>query len=200
MAQLKIILALALVFLLFGCTQSNVFQIGTPFNVDQGLTYSSIGENFSIQIISFTDSRCPNGVECIWAGEQEVNLLINRPSVTNRAIKLGEGTIHLGTTTNPKTNFSVLAKTFELSIASIDLDKNFVQLLVSEVTQVACTEEALLCPDGSGVGRGGPNCKFAPCPNCSCPEGFIQEGETCTPSCYYEIPGCLVASIKCTTK
>jgi hypothetical protein len=29
---------------------------------------------------------------------------------------------------------------------------------------VACTMEAKLCPDGSSVGRTGPNCEFAPCP------------------------------------
>jgi len=29
---------------------------------------------------------------------------------------------------------------------------------------VACTMEARLCPDGSYVGRVGPNCEFAPCP------------------------------------
>jgi hypothetical protein len=29
----------------------------------------------------------------------------------------------------------------------------------------ACTMEAKLCPDGSAVGRSGPNCEFAPCPN-----------------------------------
>lgn len=28
----------------------------------------------------------------------------------------------------------------------------------------ACTMEAKLCPDGSYVGRTGPNCEFAPCP------------------------------------
>jgi hypothetical protein len=28
----------------------------------------------------------------------------------------------------------------------------------------ACTEEAKVCPDGSAVGRSGPNCEFAPCP------------------------------------
>lgn len=28
----------------------------------------------------------------------------------------------------------------------------------------ACTEEAKQCPDGSYVGRTGPNCEFAPCP------------------------------------
>lgn len=29
---------------------------------------------------------------------------------------------------------------------------------------VACTMEAKICPDGSAVGRTGPNCEFAPCP------------------------------------
>ncbi|KKR80855.1 MAG: hypothetical protein UU73_C0002G0160 [Candidatus Daviesbacteria bacterium GW2011_GWA1_41_61] len=29
----------------------------------------------------------------------------------------------------------------------------------------ACTQEAKQCPDGSFVGRSGPNCEFAPCPS-----------------------------------
>lgn len=29
---------------------------------------------------------------------------------------------------------------------------------------VACTMDALLCPDGSYVGRSGPNCEFTACP------------------------------------
>ncbi len=29
---------------------------------------------------------------------------------------------------------------------------------------VACTKEAMVCPDGSAVGREGPNCEFAKCP------------------------------------
>lgn len=29
---------------------------------------------------------------------------------------------------------------------------------------VACTMEAKICPDGSAVGREGPNCEFAKCP------------------------------------
>ena len=29
----------------------------------------------------------------------------------------------------------------------------------------ACTEEAKICPDGSAVGRTGPNCAFAACPD-----------------------------------
>jgi len=30
--------------------------------------------------------------------------------------------------------------------------------------EVACTLEAMICPDGSSVGRAGPNCEFSPCP------------------------------------
>lgn len=30
---------------------------------------------------------------------------------------------------------------------------------------VACTQEAKLCPNGTYVGRTGPNCEFAPCPS-----------------------------------
>lgn len=39
---------------------------------------------------------------------------------------------------------------------------------------VACTMEAKMCPDGSAVGRTGPNCEFAPCPG----EGASPGGST----------------------
>jgi hypothetical protein len=35
----------------------------------------------------------------------------------------------------------------------------------SSPTGIMCTQEAKLCPDGSAVGRTGPNCEFAACPN-----------------------------------
>lgn len=44
---------------------------------------------------------------------------------------------------------------------------------------VACTEEAKLCPDGSAVGRTGPNCEFAPCPDWS-PIPDVESGEPVT--------------------
>lgn len=34
----------------------------------------------------------------------------------------------------------------------------------SQPNQTICTMDAKLCPDGSAVGRTGPNCTFAPCP------------------------------------
>ena len=48
---------------------------------------------------------------------------------------------------------------------------------------VACTQEAMLCPDGSYVGRAGPNCEFATCPgtptSSSGIRGYIHMGPTC---------------------
>jgi hypothetical protein len=65
-----------------------------------------------------------------------------------------------------------------------------------------CTAEALICPDGSAVGRTGPDCEFAPCPSegvaCQedgklCPDGSVvgREGPDC------EFAACPVA-IACT--
>lgn len=34
----------------------------------------------------------------------------------------------------------------------------------AQAESVMCTMDAKLCPDGSSVGRTGPNCEFAPCP------------------------------------
>ena len=34
-----------------------------------------------------------------------------------------------------------------------------------ENSMKACTQEAMICPDGTSVGRQGPNCEFASCPD-----------------------------------
>lgn len=36
--------------------------------------------------------------------------------------------------------------------------------------EVACTQEAMMCPDGSYVGRTGPNCEFTACPQIQEPD------------------------------
>ncbi len=38
-------------------------------------------------------------------------------------------------------------------------------LVTNPQEPVACTQEAMLCPDGSYVSRTGPNCEFSPCPD-----------------------------------
>lgn len=46
--------------------------------------------------------------------------------------------------------------------------------VISDSDPVACTQEAKLCPDGSYVGRSGPSCAFAPCPELSDAEFATQ--------------------------
>lgn len=44
------------------------------------------------------------------------------------------------------------------------------------------------CPAGSDT----------PSSSCTCPEGYIREGDVCNPGCYYNEPRCLAPSIQCT--
>ena len=45
--------------------------------------------------------------------------------------------------------------------------------------QKACTMEAKICPDGSSVGRTGPNCEFEACPACNYEDtNFDYKGRT----------------------
>jgi len=41
--------------------------------------------------------------------------------------------------------------------------------------QIACTMDALMCPDGSGVGRSGPKCEFEACPQQASFVGELQQ-------------------------
>ncbi|MBI2405498.1 hypothetical protein HYV21_00380 [Candidatus Microgenomates bacterium] len=44
--------------------------------------------------------------------------------------------------------------------------------------QTACTQEAKICPDGSAVGRVGPNCEFAECPTPQTPQPSPNKSPT----------------------
>ena len=58
-------------------------------------------------------------------------------------------------------------RTYTFWIIIIILVSTFVWLMTLPRTTEApmgCTMDALMCPDGSAVGRTGPNCEFAPCP------------------------------------
>ena len=53
-----------------------------------------------------------------------------------------------------------------------------------------CTQEAKLCPDGSAVGRTGPNCEFAPCPTVPTQRSCSGEGDTSCGQGYVCIQAC----------
>lgn len=47
---------------------------------------------------------------------------------------------------------------------------SFMIFAKEHTARIGCTQEAQLCPDGSAVGRSGPNCEFAPCPDVTAPQ------------------------------
>jgi len=55
-----------------------------------------------------------------------------------------------------------------------------------ETAPIVCTMDAKICPDGSGVGRVGPDCQFAKCPSPAITSTFCGgiRGISC-PSGYY---------------
>ncbi|MBY0110704.1 hypothetical protein K2Y00_01730 [Patescibacteria group bacterium] len=55
----------------------------------------------------------------------------------------------------------------QLFIREIPEENEIDQTPISRPTPqepMACPADAKICPDGTGVGRSGPNCEFAPCP------------------------------------
>lgn len=67
-----------------------------------------------------------------------------------------------------------------------------------EVT--VCTQEAKICPDGSAVGRTGPHCEFAECPQTPAPEKestTVGIGETAYTFGVHITPTALVEDSRC---
>lgn len=69
-----------------------------------------------------------------------------------------------------------IALVIGLGVVTVVLVKSNQKARLDE--QVFCTMEAKICPDGSGVGRKGPNCEFAPCPIATTTSASVSFGGT----------------------
>lgn len=58
----------------------------------------------------------------------------------------------------------LLALVFFLALAGFITTLFLTKTKIPGVAEIACMAEAKICPDGSAVGRTGPHCAFAPCP------------------------------------
>lgn len=69
--------------------------------------------------------------------------------------------------TQGKINFKfiLLVVILAIIVGGVILAYQYLWLPKNSQKPVACTQEAKICPDGSAVGRIGPNCEFAPCPS-----------------------------------
>ena len=127
MKGLMLALAAAAMFLFaFGCTQPAApsFEPGTAFLVEEGSFYYNSAEDLNILVVSFADSRCPPDVQCVWAGEQGINL---------RVSSVGQASdIYLGETTAPNAAFSISGRSYEFSLVSISADRKEAQIIVAK--------------------------------------------------------------------
>jgi hypothetical protein len=73
----------------------------------------------------------------------------------------------------------------------------FLITLAFQKSQVSCTQEAKLCPDGSYVGRSGSDCQFSQCPEDNC-SGFAADN--CPSECVVCPPCEVCSSISCRTE
>jgi len=127
-------------------------SFGIPFTLQLG-SQVSFDDSLNVTLVEVNDSRCKEGVVCIWAGELSPFLYVK-----DGTIGVAEE-IRLGTTA--KTSTAQGGYVFSLNDAT---ETTATITITKESKTVACTKEAKLCPDGSTVGHTGPNCEFAQCP------------------------------------
>lgn len=65
---------------------------------------------------------------------------------------------------NMKNNKNIILILIIIGVSALGIGTYYFWVKNSQ-KPVACTVEAKICSDGSAVGRTGPNCDFAPCPN-----------------------------------
>ncbi|MEK6958216.1 MAG: hypothetical protein AABW99_04545, partial [archaeon] len=101
------------------------FELNKEFAIKKGILYSNDAEYLDIKVVSFDDSRCKPGVQCVWAGELGVTLNVNLLTISSSQT----GTeIHLGETTAPEK--SVYG--YRIKLLAISEDK--AEIIVSKDT------------------------------------------------------------------
>src|SRR3989338_8357867 len=119
----EIFLLLALAVLSVGCAQQPItpptnnpetFTLYKEFAVVVGQKYLNAQKDLILQVVKFTDSTCPKGVECVWQGEQGITLRVSTYG------KYAEGEIemeiYLGLTTKKKDT----ALGYEIELVAIE--------------------------------------------------------------------------------
>lgn len=68
--------------LLLSCKkENNTVKLDKGFNMVFNETVNLKSENLAIQFIDITDSRCPDGVQCVWEGEGVLSLNVNNSEI-----------------------------------------------------------------------------------------------------------------------
>ncbi len=97
---------------LFGCSKPTVNEVSLDqeFTLSIGQSVAVAGENISIKFVEvISDSRCPQGATCIWAGEASCLIEVTNPESTYRKVLTQPGLSE-----PPQTDFQKYEITFDL--------------------------------------------------------------------------------------
>ncbi len=86
---LCILAAISVLIVLFGCSKPTVKEVslGQEFTLSTGQSIMIAGENVAIKFVEvISDSRCPRGATCIWAGEASCLIEITNSESTYRKV------------------------------------------------------------------------------------------------------------------
>lgn len=138
---------------------------GTDFN-------SSVSNSSSTLSISQINEQVGNILLRYNIGGAEINKVTDALAVGIAEEKLMTLLVEVGV--SKESVKAVLAEFDKLGIASDDTTGSAVSApsAVSPVpvNETACTKELKICPDGTSVGRTGPNCEFSACPSIVSPK------------------------------
>ena len=128
-----------------------IFSIGKKVKFDDGLT---------VTLVEINDSRCKQGVVCIWAGELSPFFNITGGDVGEllKEIRLGTATIKSAT----ENGYTFILKDVTATEAMIVVTKK--EIITPTPDLISCAQDAKQCSDGSYVSRTGKNCEFIACP------------------------------------
>jgi hypothetical protein len=89
--RIIVIIGLIIVCLLpsvsLSCSSNMQVSLGHEFILGVGQTAEVIGESLTVKFVEVTaDSRCPNGAQCIWAGEATCRMEITLNGVTSENV------------------------------------------------------------------------------------------------------------------
>gem|GEM_PF-2658436 len=95
---------------------------------------------------------------------------------TIREVQSLDTSVDFGTAVDTLSDFFEKQKNTPQEEGAVDESVPSAAGVLSADRYTVCTDDAMLCPDGSVVGRIGPDCVFAPCPEAGLLEAQGEEG------------------------
>lgn len=145
MKKILVILALASALFLFGCLGSESRNettqrvlLGESFTIQPGVIYQ-VNNEYQFSVISFSDSRCPSGVQCVWQGEQSVLLRVTNMTPLCPTCTVADFNVSVGEVNETA---DVIPTGWRIELESINSAAKTARITVNDLDQIVPVESA----------------------------------------------------------